>query len=213
MGTFGLSGLGNVEGMAQQKMAQARRLAQRVGLGSSRVRSAPPLDLIAQIEKLMGEAIGIYEGAGMASEAARARAEADELSRTITNMVRGMSRVRGGSRGGTISMRSRGSYFPPRGRMGGTFGLSGLGAGADVHERKYRGALGRAYSAQQRAMSAGSMDSFLESYGEAMQAYGEALGHLSSVMGRVTEVVRLESEITAAARAMRASRQGSRRAA
>lgn len=191
MGTFGLNGFGQIDDKAQLKMMYARRLAAQVALGPSRQRSAPPFDIVAQIERLMGEAIGLYESAGMSDKAAQARAEADRLAQEVQGMIRNMSRVRGGSRGGTMSLRPHGSRWFPRGRMG-AFGS--LGAGASTHERKVSGAINRAREAQMHAMRSSSITDFLIFFSAAMQAYGEAIAHQGSVMGRVTEVNRLMSQ-------------------
>ena len=80
----------------------------------------------------------------------------------------------------------------------------GLGAGADVHERKVAGALERARRATQQAMQARDMRSFLIAYGDTMGAYGEAIAHQSSVMGRTTEVRSLISASVSAATTLQA---------
>jgi hypothetical protein len=80
----------------------------------------------------------------------------------------------------------------------------GLGAGADVHERKVTGAIQRADGAMRQAMQARSMKSFLTAYGEMMKAYGEAIAHQSSVLGRATEVNRLMAAAASAAETLQA---------
>jgi hypothetical protein len=208
MATFKMNGFGSIDDKVAAKIAAAKALGERVSYRegvSRRDYLKHALRVVGQYERLWGEAIGLYEAAAMPEKAAELRRRADRAIGDLESMVyveitgKELTRGRAGRRGTAQMIRSAG---PGMVRMG-VFGLGGLGAGADVHERKAEGSLQRAQGSMQKAMKAINLSSFLSYYGEAMQSYGEAFAHLSSVLGRTYETDKLITDIAAAAASMR----------